>query len=666
MGVTIMKKGGEKVMIDWEKSGFFKGFTPTKNASKKPLLAYTKVENHFSLQEMQTKEGFIGILADDVIMLDADTEEASEALLKIIQEEKLSCMVTQRENGRGIHVYFYDLNETVSQNYTGVTLACGSIVDIKIGRRNGYDCLKFNGDERYIIYDCPPYQNIPKFFLPLKGFKENFASMGEGDGRNQALFNYILTLQSHDFTNEETRETIKILNKHILKKPLSEKELNVILRDEAFKKQSFFKGTRFLHDKFAEYLKRDCHVIKLNGQLHSYQGGVYVAGRLPIEKAMVKELPFLTDAKRKETLKQLDIICDSTPLSGVNFIAFKNGIYNVIDKSFSESNPNIVVTNMIPWNYNPAAESELLDTTLDKIACFDSNIRSLLEECIGSCLYRSNTLGGGKAFILTGEGSNGKSTFIDMIKDILGEENIASLDLKELGDRFKTAELFGKLANVGDDISSEYIPNASVFKKLVTGERVNAERKGQDPFEFNNYCKFLFSSNDIPKMGGAKDSKPLRRRFKIIPFDAHFSPDDADHNTDIRNELAKQEHIEYAILLGLKGLHHVLETQKYTDSKKVEEQLEEFEVRNNSVKAFVVECEENDFEGDCKIINEPCSKVYRHYEEFCFRNGHKNVFSRNEFGKQLQRILPVTTKASRVKEEGNKVCKVYVKSVTAS
>lgn len=67
-----------------KKSGFFKGFTPTKNASKEPLLAYTKAENHFSLQEMQTKEGFLGILADDVIMLDADTEEASEALLKII------------------------------------------------------------------------------------------------------------------------------------------------------------------------------------------------------------------------------------------------------------------------------------------------------------------------------------------------------------------------------------------------------------------------------------------------------------------------------------------------------------------------------------------------------------------------------------------------------
>ena len=360
-----MKKGGENAMADWEKTGFFKAYHPTKPGSKEPKDSYTKEANWFSLQEMQTKEGFLGLLAKDAIMLDADSEEASEALLKIIQEEKLSCMVSQRENGRGIHAYFYNLDETVVQNFTGVMLACGIPVDIKIGAKNGYDCLKYKGDERFIVYDNPPYQNLPKCFFPLKGFKEDFSSMDEGDGRNQALFNYILTLQSNDFTVEEIRETIGVLNKYVLKKPLSDKELNTILRDDAFKKQSFFKGTKFLHDKFASYLKNNNHIIKLNGQLHIYQDGVYVPGRLLIEKAMVKEISFLTDSKRKEVLKQLDIICEPKALSGANLIAFKNGVYNLEDKSFVKATPNIVVTNLIPWDYNPAAESALVDRTLD-------------------------------------------------------------------------------------------------------------------------------------------------------------------------------------------------------------------------------------------------------------------------------------------------------------
>ena len=74
------------------------------------------------------------------------------------------------------------------------------------------------------------------------------------------------------------------------------------------------------------------------------------------------------------------------------------------------------------------------------------------------CLYRDNTIGGGKAVILVGEKSNGKSTFLHVVKNMLGDKNIASLDLKELGDRFKTAELFGKLANIGDDIGMNLLP----------------------------------------------------------------------------------------------------------------------------------------------------------------------------------------------------------------
>ena len=55
--------------------------------------------------------------------------------------------------------------------------------------------------------------------------------MDAGDGRNQALFNYILTLTSNDFSVDDTRECIRILNRFVLKEPLSDDELEVILRD---------------------------------------------------------------------------------------------------------------------------------------------------------------------------------------------------------------------------------------------------------------------------------------------------------------------------------------------------------------------------------------------------------------------------------------------------
>jgi putative DNA primase/helicase len=135
-----------------------------------------------------------------------------------------------------------------------------------------------------------------------------------------------------------------------------------------------------------------------------------------------------------------------------------------------------VVTNRIPWDYNPEAYDDLTDTTLTKIACGDPAIRALLEESAGYCLFKRNELG--KAFILTGTGSNGKSTFLNMLKNMLGHGNVSSLDLKKLSDRFSTVMLFGKLANIGDDISDEFLVDTSMFKKIVTGESIDAEQKG--------------------------------------------------------------------------------------------------------------------------------------------------------------------------------------------
>ncbi|MGQ0452340.1 thymidine phosphorylase, partial [Bacillus sp. SS-TM] len=114
-----------------------------------------------------------------------------------------------------------------------------------------------------------------------------------------------------------------------------------------------------------------------------------------------------------------------------------------------------------------------------KIAVNDKTIRFILEEILGYILFRRNEFAA--TFILTGNGSNGKSSYLKIIRQLVGEENASSLDLNELDQRFKTAELFGKLANIGDDIGKGYIKESSVFKKLSTGETLNVERKGKDP-----------------------------------------------------------------------------------------------------------------------------------------------------------------------------------------
>nr|DAZ23429.1 MAG TPA: dsDNA helicase [Caudoviricetes sp.] len=620
----------------------FRGYVPTKD--KQCLEKFKGRKRLNTLEDVQDLDEYAAILGEETILIDVDDGETSDLLFKIVQDLALKCRVYATTRGK--HFYFKNPEGYVEKSWTKQTLALGIETDAKVGRNNSYAIMRFKGVDRPMLQDCPEdeIQELPKWLTPVKT-NMKFLDMEAGDGRNQSLFNYILTLQSEDFTKEEARETIRLINRYVLSDPLSERELETILRDDAFKKPVFFKGSTFLFDKFATYLKNNNHIVKINSQLHIYKDGIYVPGHAEIESQMIKHIPHLKRANRSEVLAYLEIMIDGeAKTTNPNVIAFTNGLYNIKDGSFRDFTPDVVITNKIPWPYNPAAYSELLDHTLDRLACNDPEVRALLEEMVGYCLYRRNELG--KAFILIGDKSNGKSTFLHVVKNMLGDSNIASLDLKELGDRFKTAELFGKLANIGDDIGDEFIANASVFKKLVTGDRVNVERKGQDPFEFNNYAKFLFSANNIPRM---KDKTgAVQRRLVIVPFDAKFTPNDPDFRPFIKDELCEQDSMEYLIVLGLKALKSVLGKAQFTTSKRVQGQLDEYEQNNNPIIGFIQEV------GLDGIVNEATNTVYRRYKEYCIANNFQ-ALSAIEFSRQICKRCGFVTDAKYIKGKKTRV-----------
>lgn len=604
----------------------YKGYVETKGKqSIEKLKNRTKWKTY---EEVKNLDGFGGVLANDTILIDIDDSEQAEILMNIVEEYQLDCRVYCTSRGK----HFLFKNHAITRNRTHVQLAVGLTADIKVGSKLSYEVIKINGEERFCEWDIEKggkYQEVPKWLFPVTTTAE-FLDMDAGDGRNQALFNYILTLTANDFTVEETRECIRILNRFVLKEPLPDEELEVILRDEAFQKPVFFMGSTFLFDKFAVYMKNTAHIVKINGQLHIYKDGVYTNGYKEIESEMIQHIPNLKKMQRREVLDYMELIVEDKEQSEANFIAFNNGVYDIMTGGLNPFSTEIVITNKIPWDYNPDAYSELADTTLNRLSCGDAAIRALLEECIGYCFYRRNELG--KAFILTGDKSNGKSTFLDMVKAILGDKNISALDLKELGDRFNTSMMFGKLANIGDDIGDDFLQGSqvSIFKKIVTGNRIKAERKGQDPFEFNPFIKLLFSANDIPRM---KDKTgAVLRRLVIIPFNATFGKDDPDYDPFIKYKLIQKESIEYLIRVGVEGLKRVIINDGFTKSTKVQNQLNEYEEENNPIIAFIADC------GVDMIENEPTNEVYKRYQVFCADNS-MTPMSNIVFSKQINKRL---------------------------
>lgn len=599
----------------------YKGYIEIKN--KKALEKFKNRRDLRTLEEVQSLNGYAGVLADDIVMIDIDDTIQSDILARIIKDKDIKCRIVKTSRGK----HFLFKNNDIKHGGNDKNLAIGLTADIKVGSVAAYEVLKDNGKVREIERDEEP-EILPFWLMPIK-VKSVFLDQEEGDGRNQSLFNYILSLQANGMTQEEATETLQIINKYVIKEPLKDKELQVILRDESFKKPIFYKGDVFLFEKFSEYLIKQFNIKKINGQLHIYKNGIYVEGLNHIEHEMIQIIPHLSRAKRTEVLNYIDVMLnESIQTSPAEFIAFKNGILNIQTGELLEFTPQIIITNQIPWNYERECEKhELIDTVLNNIAVNDKQIRTLIEEMIGYTLYARNELG--KCFILVGDGENGKSTLLTLIQTLIGEKNIAGLDLKNLGDRFSTVTLFNKLINIGDDISSEFIVDTSIFKKIVTGDLIEAEQKGQPKFVFRPFVKLIFSANSIPRLGRGKDIGAIKRRLLIIPLKAHFNKDNKEYKPFIIDELKTKEAMEYLIHISIDGLKRVLLNKQFSESEEVNRELEAFEEENNPILGFFEECE--------KIENEPADVIYKQYTIWCSENNYQSI-SKGSFIKELKKI----------------------------
>ena len=178
-------------------------------SGKKAVMAFKdkRADELLKLEEASKFDEYAGVLADDTVLVDIDDEEQSKIMLDIVKARQIKCKVLA--TSRGMH-FLFKCNSPM-QNRTHCHIGVGLTADFKGGGRASYEVLKYNGVEREVLYDVEPYEALPKYFHPVKT-NMNLLSMTEGDGRNNALFAYILPLQQNDFTVEECRECIRIIN----------------------------------------------------------------------------------------------------------------------------------------------------------------------------------------------------------------------------------------------------------------------------------------------------------------------------------------------------------------------------------------------------------------------------------------------------------------------
>ncbi len=592
-----------------------------KNGEK--LLSYHTVRKH---------DSFVGVLDDEYVMVDIDDMDEADILLDIIEDKDIQCSVLETNNG--MHFYFkgYDMPTNKIKWYSNI----GIYADYKLGIRNTVDPLKIDGETRRWLKRSNKPDPLPVWLYPYSKKNPDLNKLSEGDGRNDKLFTYILKMQSQGMAKNDIKDTISIINNYILEEPVSKSELNVILRDEAFMKESFFIKGNFQHEKFGDFLINEHHICKIANVLHIYQDGVYSDDQEDIESAMIKHIPNLKRMQRQETLFYLQLKAKDKSFASTKYVVVKNGVFNLDTWQLEDFTPDIITRNKIPIAYVPNSYYETTDKTLNKIAVQDKKVRSILEEILGYILFRRNEFAA--MFVLTGDGSNGKSSYLKIIRKLVGNDNTASLDLKELDHRFKTAELFGKLVNIGDDIDKAYIKSTSVLKKLATGEALNVERKGKDPFDFSNYAKLIFSANEMPRINDYSDG--LGRRLQIVPFKAKFSPNDHDYDPFITDKLLSDESMYYILNLALNALKRLLKNKRFTQSKALDVEMEKYQEENNPIISFV----NNE---DPQIERAVVGNLYLEYKAYCGENGYQAV-SNISFSKQIRQLYGFVSSPQKI------------------
>jgi len=322
---------------------------------------------------------------------------------------------------------------------------------------------------------------------------------------------------------------------------------------------------------------------------------------------------------------------DRPPAGEVNLT---NGILNLDARELRNHDPGYLSTVQIPVSYDPQAECPAWDKFVAEV--FPEDAQALAFELAADLITPSRSAQ--KALLLLGEGSNGKSTYLRALSAFVGSTNAAGVSLHKLeSDRFSTARLIGKLANICPDLPSTHLTETSVFKAITGGDGLHAEYKYRESFEFFPHCRLVFSANHVPRSGDA--SHAFFRRWLVVPFNRTFEPDEQIPREELDARLADPHELSGVLNRALALIPQV--RQGFTESASMREAWEEFKAMTDPIAVWL----ENNTVADA---NAWVAKglLLKAYNATCDEQGRAGLTAQ-AFGRSIKRARPEVGEAQR-------------------
>ena len=297
-------------------------------------------------------------------------------------------------------------------------------------------------------------------------------------------------------------------------------------------------------------------------------------------------------------------------------INIANGVINARTAELMPHSPEYKFEYCTDVAYEPHAECPAWENFLCEIFQRNVELIDLAQRLFGYIM-----IGGApflhRAFVLHGGGRNGKSTFLEILRAIIGRKSYSVVSMGKLDKEFSIVNIEGKLANIVEETPTDEI-NAEIFKNMVGGGEVQAAHKGFDEYSFKCQARFVFACNEMPNF---KDkSVGLEDRLVFIPFNRYF--EDHERDTNILPKLMAE--LPGIMNWAIEGARTMLAQRSLPNYQTIVEMKEAYRQETNPALAWLKEHVEVSPAGQPV----PFSELYEDYAAWCKKNGHHAASSR--------------------------------------
>lgn len=319
-------------------------------------------------------------------------------------------------------------------------------------------------------------------------------------------------------------------------------------------------------------------------------------------------------------------IDDITTKSSDGFINVNNGIIDVKTGQLIPHSYEFLFKYCSPVDFDSSALAPRWDKFLEDTFAGNKELIDIAQRIFGYLL-----IGGRpflhKAFVLYGTGRNGKSTFLDVLRAVLGSESYSTVSMSKLDKEFSVVAIDGKLANIVEETPNDTI-NAEAFKNLVGGGEIQASHKGFDEYKYRCNARFIFACNEMPVFHDK--SVGLEERLVFIPFARYLKEEDRDE-TIYEKLMAEMPGI---FNWALKGAQIMLQERKLPSYVATAAVKEQYRMKTEPLYEWFID----EIIIDPTAPNIAVKEVYDAYYHDTEDNGNKPL-GKNKFSARIREIM---------------------------